>query len=392
MAERRQKKVYKGYTTNNNATLVRGGKEYFDLLIQLIERAVDTIHLQTYIFDDDITGVRVIDALKQAAQKKIKVYLMVDGYASQRISKKTIADIQSSGINFRFFEPLLKSRRFYFGRRLHHKIFVADSSYALVSGINITDRYNDLPGRPAWLDFGVFVEGDIAFELCKVCWKTWKGFPSRTRNFPCAENLFVMDSKNSSLVRIRRNDWVRTKTQVSQSYVEMLATAKSHVTILCSYFLPGIIIRNQLIQTARRGVKIKLILAGLSDVKIAKWAERFIYSWLLKNKIEIFEYQGNVLHGKLSTCDNEWLTIGSYNINNISAYASIELNLDIKNPVFTSHVEDLLNEIINNDCVQVTETNFAKSSNIFRRFARWFSYQTIKFLFYVFTFYFRQRA
>jgi len=388
------KKRINDYTPNNGVKLVRGGKEYFDLLLKLIEEAKDTIHLQVYIYDDDETGTRIANALKEAAKRKVKVYLMVDGYASKSISKEFISALQAAGIYFRFFDPIFKSKYFYFGRRMHQKVFVADTRYALVSGINITNRYNDRPGYPAWLDFGVFVEGEIAKELCVLCWKTWKGFPAKMGLTPCEELpiKFEIAPEKSSLVRIRRNDWVRGKTQISRSYNEMLRHAKSHSIILSSYFLPGNIIKLNLLRAVKKGVKVKLILAGLSDVKVAKYAERYIYDWLLKNNIEIYEYQGNVLHGKLSVCDSEWLTIGSYNINNISAYASIELNLDILNPAFAKNVEDILENLINEKCVRITETSFKKSSNIFNRFMRWISYEFIRLAFYLFTFYFRQKS
>jgi cardiolipin synthase len=393
----RPKKIKKGindYTPNNKVKLVRGGKEYFDLLLKLIEQAKDTIHLQVYIYDDDETGIRVADALKEAAKRKVKVYLLSDGYSSNGMSKEFIKDLQAAGIHFRFFDPIFKSKYFYFGRRMHQKVFVADTRYALVSGINITNRYNDRPGYPAWLDFGVFVEGDIAKELCVLCWKTWKGFPAKMGLTPCEEETlkFEIDPEKSSLVRIRRNDWVRGKTQISKSYNEMLRHAKSNITVLSSYFLPGDIIRRNLVMAVKKGVKVKVILAGLSDVKTAKYAERYIYDWLLRNNIEIYEYQGNVLHGKLSVCDNEWLTIGSYNINNISAYASIELNLDIRNAAFSKNAEDILEDLINEKCVRITETSFKKSSNIFNRIMRWISYEFIRMAFYLFTFYFRQKS
>jgi len=394
MPAKKRKKGINDYTPNNEVKLVRGGKEYFDLLLKLIEQAKDTIHLQVYIHDDDETGTRITNALKEAVKRQVKVYFMVDGYASNGMSKEFIKGLQDAGIYFRFFDPILKSKHFYFGRRLHQKVFVADTRYALVSGINITNRYNDRPGYPAWLDFGVFVEGEIAKELCVLCWKTWKGFPARMGLTPCEEQpiKFEIAPDKSSLVRIRRNDWVRGKTQISRSYNEMLRHAKSHITILSSYFLPGDIIKTNLTKAVKKGVKVKVILAGLSDVKVAKYAERYIYDWLLKNNIEIYEYQGNVLHGKLSVCDSEWLTIGSYNINNISAYASIELNLDIRNPDFATNVEELLEDLINEKCLRITQTSFKRSSNIFNRFMRWLSYEFIRIAFYLFTFYFRQKS
>ncbi|MCZ2460319.1 MAG: phospholipase D-like domain-containing protein, partial [Chitinophagales bacterium] len=144
------------YTKNNKVQLIRGGKEYFDLLLKLIGMAKDTIHLQVYIFDDDETGKKVAEALKTAVQRKVQVYLMADGYASQVMSQKFIDELRAAGIHFRLFEPVFRSKYFYFGRRLHHKVFVVDTRYALVGGLNISDRYNDMPGQPAWLDFALF--------------------------------------------------------------------------------------------------------------------------------------------------------------------------------------------------------------------------------------------
>ena len=83
--------------------LISGGKEYFDLLLQLIGQAVDSIHLQTYIFNDDETGVLVANALKKASQRNVQVYLLTDGYASQALHRRFIGELKEAGIHFRFF-------------------------------------------------------------------------------------------------------------------------------------------------------------------------------------------------------------------------------------------------------------------------------------------------
>ncbi|HEX6334091.1 MAG TPA: phospholipase D-like domain-containing protein, partial [Flavisolibacter sp.] len=140
---------------HNRVRLLRGGSEYFDALEELIAKAQYTIYLQVYIFDDDATGIRVGNALIEAAKRGVSVFVLADGYASQSLSRVVISSWQKAGIHFRFFEPLLRSTRFYFGRRLHHKIVVVDAQYGLVGGMNIADRYNDVGDERAWLDFAV---------------------------------------------------------------------------------------------------------------------------------------------------------------------------------------------------------------------------------------------
>lgn len=393
MSARKKNRQSEGYTSLNKVKLVRGGKPYFDCLLQMIETAKESIHLQTYIYDDDETGKQVADALKAAVKRNVQVYLLADGYASKVMSKAFIKDLREADIHFRFFNPLFKSGYFYLGRRLHHKVTVADATYALVGGINITDRYNDMPGKPAWLDFALYIEGEATRQLCVLCWKTWNNYPIKMGLTPCEQNEieFNIKPEEASEISMRRNDWVRRKNEISFTYVKMLRTATSHITILCSYFLPGRIIRRQLAQAAKRGVRIKVITAGISDVILAKYAERYMYNWLLRNEIELYEYQPNILHGKIAVCDSQWLTIGSYNINDISAYASIELNMNVRHPGFAKETEKLLQNIIDNDCIRITKENYTRSKTIFNQFARWFSYEFIRAVFYLFTFYFKRR-
>jgi cardiolipin synthase A/B len=393
MSARNTIKSTYSYIADNKVILVRGGVAYFELLEKIIGQAKDTIHLQVYIYDEDDTGRKIGEALIAAAKRNVKVYLMADGYGSQSISAAFIQQLNDGGINFRFFEPLFKSNNFYFGRRLHHKIIVVDTDIAMVGGINISNNYNDMPGKPAWLDFALFTEGPIVKELCVLCWKTWKGYKPDTSVEPCNPMVVKLDIKPDEIadVRMRLNDWVRRKNQISKTYIEIMVGAHSNVSILCSYFLPGSIMRKTIKRAINRGVKIKVIMAGKSDLVIAKNAERFMYDWLLRNKVEIYEYQNNILHGKIAVCDGRWMTIGSYNVNDISAYASVELNLDVKNPSFAKHIEQTLEEIIANDCTAVTRESHTRTKNILKQFFRWASYELFRLGFHVFTFYFRQK-
>ena len=392
MLTRRRKRKLK-YTDQNKVSLIRGGKTYFDCLLELIANAKESIHLQAYIFSEDNTGKQIADALKEAVRRNVDVHLLVDGYASSSLSRHFVEELKAAGVQFRFFEPIFKSRNFYFGRRLHHKIVVVDARFSLVGGINITDRYNDTPDKKAWLDFAILSEGEVARELCVLSWKTWYGYPAKLAPTPCGHQSIQFNFSESEMAAVRmcRNDWVRGKNEISGTYVQMFRTAQSNITILCSYFLPGRVIRKQLTDAARRGVNIKVVTAGMSDVRTAKFAERYLYRWLLRNKIELYEYQPNILHGKIAVCDSEWTTIGSYNINDISAYASIETNLNVRDTNFAKNTEAILNEIIEKDCLRITIETFSKSQSLLKRFIEWLSYQFVRMVLYLFTFYFKRK-
>jgi len=123
---------------------------------------------------------------------------------------------------------------------------------------------------------------------------------------------------------------------------------------------------------------------------MAKHAERYLYDNLLRNKIEVYEYQETVLHAKLAVYDARKVTIGSYNVNNISAYASLELNMDIENHSFAEYVVNELEKISTEHCKLITKENYTSSTNIFRRIWQRFCYSFINNVLNLFTFYLRQ--
>jgi cardiolipin synthase A/B len=377
-----------GDSSQSYTRLVRSGYEYFELLEQLIHSAQERIHLQVYIYEEDQTGRQIAHALIDAAKRGVKVFVVADGYASQELSNSFIRKFKLTGIQFRYFNPLLKSKYFYFGRRMHHKVIVVDGCKAMVGGINISNNYNDTIETSAWLDWALYVEGEVASKLEIVC-EDLRKFEvlEVTRTHLRRRKLVLPDQQ----VGIRINDWVRGRKDITASYLKMLRNATSRVTIVSSYLLPGKLLRRNLRVAAKRGIKIRLVMAGMSDVVVAKYSERYMYRWLLRNKIEIYEYKKNILHGKMAVCDGQWLTLGSYNVNNISAYASIELNLDVHNSEFAKQAEQKIEMIIQNDCKKITEEEYRSQDTLWNQFLQRSAYDIFRLLLFLFTFYFKPR-
>lgn len=374
------KKNKNEFLPHNHAELIRGGKDYFSLLHRMIGEAKETIHLQTYIFDPDETGRAVANALIAASNRGVKVYMLIDGYGSQNIDREFMKWLKSEGIFVRKFQPIIKGRKYYLGRRLHHKIVVVDSWKCTVAGLNISDRYNDMPGERAWLDWALYAEGDVAKPLEEICRRRL-----RVRAKTVSHRHDKGDRDFTIPIAVKVNDWFARKRQIYRSYLHMFGRANSHITIMSAYFLPGRLFRREIEAAVKRGVKIRVVLTGNADVFMIKYAERFIYRWLFKNKIEVYEYKPHVLHAKLAFCDGEWMTVGSFNVNNLSAFASIELNLEVKDPQFVKKQEARVDEIIRKDCVKITERKFNSQFNVVSRISHQVAYQIFRFLFFIST-------
>jgi cardiolipin synthase len=268
---------------------------------------------------------------------------------------------------------------------------VFDSIRAIVGSKNIADRYNDTDEEKSWLDMAIYVEGEAAMKLEAICWQFWlKKRHKLQPNHEALEFAKAIAEDECIPVRIRQNDWVMRKIEISRSYASLFGSAKEHIYIMCSYFLPGKKLLRELKRASKRGVKIEVVLAGTSDVKTSKFAERYLYRWMFRHNIVIYEYQPTVLHAKMSIADHETMTIGSYNINGLSAYASVELNLDIKSKKIAAQFEQQVKKIIKEDCKKVDPKEYVYHLFTPRQLLYWLSYQMMNIVLMIATFYYKQ--
>lgn len=367
------------YKRGNSVVWIQSGEEYFDLLEKLIDSARQEIHLQTYIFSSDETGSKIADALIRAANRKIEVFLLVDAFGSKDLSDHTINRFKNAGIHFRVFGRLFSNGTFHIGRRMHHKITVIDGQTSLVGGINISNNYNSINGLIPWLDFAVVLKGNISNRLRYICFRRWKSRIKsihERRAFLLFPNVKTPGGKIP--VRVRRNDFTLNKFEISISYREAIRRSKHTILLVGGYFLPGGRTRRLLKKAIDRGVNISVIVSEQSDVKLVVNARRYLYQWLLRNKINVFEYQPTNVHGKVLITDNKWTSIGSYDMNNLSTYSNIELNLDIKDELFSAGLAGQINSIREKDCKKITQEDLQKKSSVFNKVKLWFSYRLVK--------------
>jgi cardiolipin synthase A/B len=368
------------YKEGHSVRLLQSGESFFAANIKAIDEARHYIHFQTYIIDEDETGQRIIDALVRAAQRKVRVYLLLDAFGTKYLSDEFIGKIEDSGILFRFFSPAFITNGFHMSLRLHHKVLLADGELAIIGGMNFADRYHGTNGKREWLDFAVIVQGPECMHINSIMRKLWnKTFISREeRSNEIVREVRVYE-ENVKL-RVTENNWYRNKIEILRSYRSAFKHARHHMIIFASYFLPGRLERKLLRLASLRGVDIKIVLAAESDARMFKRATGFLYEYILRNNIRIYEYLPSNLHAKVATVDGNWCTIGSYNLNHISDYGSIEMNADILDTTFTGNFEKILLKIIKNDCRQVTTEEYLKRKNWFSQLRGWFSYQMIRFL------------
>jgi cardiolipin synthase len=174
-------------------------------------------------------------------------------------------------------------------------------------------------------------------------------------------------------VSVLQNDWLKRKNEILKAYIKSIGEAKNEIVIVGSYFLPGRKLITTLKKASRNNVKIKLILSGISDLPMARRASCHLYAKLLRYNIELYEWKSSILHGKATVVDNSWTTIGSFNLNNLSSFGSIEMNVGINSAEFSNNYLLHLNQIME-QCERITPESLELRNGLFSKFLNWVSY------------------
>lgn len=369
------KQVLEPSYISSNAHFLHSGDAFFVELIGLFNKAKHTIHLQFYILANDTTGQQVANALKQAASRGVRVFMVIDGYGSKDLSDAFLDDLRLGGIHVKRYSPLKAKMGFGIARRMHHKICCVDECEALIGGINIANNYSGYHNKTPWLDFAVKLQGPICQSVANICMES---LPRKWRKRIYTPKYADDTTNNVMQIRLLQNDWLRKKVAASRNYRQLISKADDSLIIVASYFLPGNRVRRLLKAASKRGVNISVVLGGVSDVPMVKLAITFLYPWLLKNNIKLYEWQPSVLHGKLAIADGKMVSVGSYNLNALSDYASLELNVEISNEAFAQQVEQDITQLIKRGCKEITLSQFNKTNSLPMQVLRWFSYVVIR--------------
>ncbi len=377
----------------HTVSLLRGGEPYFRSLFNLLDEAKDSIYLQVYILEADSTGIEVIKKLVQADERGVKVYLLVDGFGSYGLFGHVHTLLESTGIEYRYFAEVPFGTFRQPARRLHIKVCVVDGRSAIIGGINISDRYRGTSDTPPWLDFALAFSGPLCGIVKNTCDDIYSRRLVRKRNFERAVKAVVNEygsDRSGVKLRLSINDWLRGRNAISSSYRSAIRNAREEITILNSYFIPSVRLLRMLALAAKRGCKVRLLLSEQSDVPVVKAAIRYLYNRLLKSGIRIFEYKPSVLHAKVFVADRKWCTIGSHNLNHLSEFFSMEMNVDVDDPVVSGSFAAELDFLFEKESKEVVAAEFSRTRNWWSRLGDFLAFRSIRATRWLFSLFSRQ--
>lgn len=346
-------------TANNTVKLLINGEEKFPELLKALESATSHIHMEYYIFEDDITGNSVADLLIKKAREGVQVRFMYDDYGSHGLGRQFLDKLEDGGVQiapfYRIIWYALANRLNY---RNHRKIIIIDGEIGFVGGINMSDRYrNDLNSgnHLFWRDTHLMITGRATAYLQYLFIGDW--------NFCSLNQLeynvtYFPDQKPQVSIK---NDVVQMVASgpdslqpvIFYSILEAIGSAKKNIYITSPYFIPGESLMDALIIAIQSGLDVKIIVPGISDSRMVNAAASAYYTELLQFGAKIYQYNKGFVHAKTMVIDDNLAIIGSANMD----YRSFDLNFEVNAMVYSIDIANQLTDAFVKDLQESVKIN-----------------------------------
>jgi cardiolipin synthase len=323
---------------------------YFEALFRTIDGASRSIELETYIFEWDRMGLRMIERLKAAADRGVRVRVVLDGVGTWFTQDRIRESLESSRVELELFHPFTWFGFTFsqFNRRLHRKVCVVDQRVCFVGSFNICDVPNrdtavKLTGGAIW----VFVH---AFERL---WKKGSGFTKGGK-------------RGFSLVRL--NETKKMRRICNHDLVRRIRTSRGRIWVTNAYFVPPLFLLRELCYAGLRGIDVRLLLPERPDHAFMKRMATAFYRTLILSGVRVYEYRDAFLHAKTWLVD-DWALVGSTNLNHRSLIHDLEVDVVL----LRQESRERLRERFLEDLNQSTEMQLVNlKEGVFARLFRWF--------------------
>jgi cardiolipin synthase A/B len=346
---------------NNKITILNNGDEIYPAMLEDVKNAQNSITMEAYIYWDGQIGLRLAEAMAERRADGVEVKLLLDAVGSASIGKKIQSILKESGCDVAWYNPARFNTLGKFNNRDHRKSLIVDGRVAYTGGAGIADQWAGNAQDPAhWRDVQIRIEGPGASGLQTGFAQNWLDttaeLVSGTSYFPPCDDAGTMGAQTilsspeagSSAVRIM--------------YYLSIVSAQKSIYIANPYFIPDDSARDILIDAARRGVDVKIMVAGIhNDMRISRYSGIHLYGKLLEAGIEIYEFNRTMLHQKTMVVDGIWSTVGTTNFDSRSFALDEESNICVYDRRLAEKLEAIFEEDLKS-CDQIQLEHWRRRS------------------------------
>ncbi len=358
----------------NRIEVLKDGDEAYRSMWEAIDAARRSVILSTYVLEPDRVGKRTLATLESAASRGVAVWLVYDGFGSYRLERGDVRSLREAGARILVYNPPFRVfPKFSRLVRNHQKVLVVDGDVGFCGGMNVSEDYaGEELGTNLFRDAHLRIEGPAAADLAHMVEEVVQ---DRTgESLPALRELAPRE--DGSLVQILESNVRRQRRAIQKALRYTTARAVERCFLTSPYFVPPRRLMRDLRKAAQRGVDVRVLTAGKSDVPLVSMASQHLYGRLLRAGVRIFEMQDRVLHAKTVTIDGVWGSVGSFNLDRWSYRRNLEVNVS----VLDTRMAERLEERFLGDLELSTEVRIETwgKRGWFQRVVHWTAYQLMR--------------
>jgi cardiolipin synthase len=316
--------------------------EIYSVMLASIRQARLSVTMETFLFWSGEVGDAFAEAFIERARAGVKVKLLLDADGSRHLKAELLKAMRDAGCEVRLFRPFVWYQPVQYNHRTHRKLLIVDGCIGFTGGIGVADMWL---GPPGWLEVMLRLEGPVVGLMQGAFFENWvigggtlcldeKFFP-----WPTASSTPKHRGSAGAEGMVTASSPVWGDSQIRLLYFTAIASARARIFLASPYFLPSKDTTLALIEAARRGVDVRLLVPGpKNDKRLLYCASRRLYGPLLKEGVKIYEYQPAMMHAKTMLVDDRWATLGSTNFDPRSFFLNSELNTSIKDAAFAEQL------------------------------------------------------
>jgi cardiolipin synthase len=322
--------------------ILRDGGLAFPAMLGAMRAAQRSVAFENFIMADDQTGRDFAAAFQKARARGARVRVLYDPVGTLMVHGTPAARrLKASAIEIRPFRPLSPLAPWSWLRlrhRDHRKLLVCDDLVAVVGGLCISDHWAPSDrGGSGWRDTAVSIRGPAVVDFQVAFDRMWSRASSQK---PVAAPPSSLPSPKGEAAVIVVGDRPGAG-RVAAIYCWLAEHARATIELTDAYFVAPTPVLRALIDAARRGVRVRLLLPGRNNHPAAGLAARRIYQPLLDAGAEIHEWSGVMLHAKTAVVDGFVTLVGSSNLDPLSLRRNYELNALVADPQVGEAMRDL---------------------------------------------------
>jgi cardiolipin synthase len=316
---------------------LNNGDEFVPALLEAIANAERTVNFAVYIWSAGTFSDQLIAALEKKQREGVTVRVLLDGLGSINVPDADFEGLIAAGGRVEKFRAPKFGKLTRFHRRNHRRSIVIDGEIGFTGGMAVSDIWlGNAQDEDHWRDIMFRVTGPLARSLQTAFVDLWVS----------ASGELLIDPKNYPVAAPAAMPGIERFVHLASSpadddqsmayfFLLPILAARESIYLAAPYFIPDNHLQSALVEKAKSGVDVRLMLPGPhTDNWITRASAQARYQELLEAGAKIYEYQPTFMHAKYGVIDGKWAIIGSPNLNSRSRHLDEENALGIYDDAF----------------------------------------------------------